>query len=237
MSSDATEITARFEAMERSLRRIRAALFATGLLATVGFGRPWLVGAAAKPQTIRAAEFDVVDASGRTRAALGMEGGAARLALYDEAGTKVVYLTEGKKMAPLNEHARGWTHSGPEFDLYDPLRKGGAYLTVGYGAILEFTNTPGNLGAVLSTQPALGSSRGSAMLWLSDNPRTVTALLSANINRAALNLYDQAGRLRAVLGNTGEGNASVRTPVLPAGRPESSLVLLDSDGKVLWKAP
>lgn len=50
----------------------------------------------------------------------------------------------------------------------------------------------------------------------------------------SLTLLDQAGRARAVLGRT--VLETVRTGEA-IERPESSLVLFDKDGKVLWKAP
>jgi len=49
-----------------------------------------------------------------------------------------------------------------------------------------------------------------------------------------LDLYDQAGKLRAVLGATVIGTNRTSTV---ARRPESSLVLFDKEGKVLWQAP
>jgi len=50
----------------------------------------------------------------------------------------------------------------------------------------------------------------------------------------ALELMDRDGNLRAALGAT--SLHAVRTDEVRM-RPESSLVLFDKDGKVMWKAP
>jgi len=55
-----------------------------------------------------------------------------------------------------------------------------------------------------------------------------------NRNEPSLNLYDEVGNLRAVLGTTElKHNRTGSTEI----RATSSLVLFDEDGKVLWSAP
>jgi len=54
------------------------------------------------------------------------------------------------------------------------------------------------------------------------------------VHGAALELYDTADKLRAVLGNVDLETA--RTGIVET-RPPSSLVLFDKEGKVLWRVP
>jgi hypothetical protein len=148
-----------------------------------------------------------------------------------------VLLSEGEKVPLLNEHAKGSMHLGPEFLLYDPLRKGEVYFGTGFGARLQLLNTPGHPGVILSTEQPPDSSRTRAWLALYDGNK-VAADLITTIGVTGLDLWDEAGRLRAVIGNSDLNNPVLdKAPGLPMHRPESSLVLLGSHGKLLWKAP
>lgn len=80
----------------------------------------------------------------------------------------------------------------------------------------------------------LGNAGDATYLALYDQTgKTTRVALSTTGNNASLRLNDEAGRMRAVLGNEGLK--------LPTGSTEpretSSLVLLNQQGNVMWKAP
>lgn len=73
---------------------------------------------------------------------------------------------------------------------------------------------------ILDLRDAAGKMRASLFLTKDGSP--------------SLRLGDKTGRLRAVLGATSLETTKTAEVTI---RPESSLVLLDTDGKVIWQAP
>jgi len=78
-------------------------------------------------------------------------------------------------------------------------------------------------------------------LTLSDAKRKERVRLSLFEDKPTLRLYDKKGKLRAVLGST---SLKITRPGMAGGkveteekRPESSLVLFDKAGKLIWSAP
>jgi hypothetical protein len=169
------------------------------LLTGVGLGRAATVAASAPavPDVVKARRFEVVDATGKLRVALGVRThGWAGLTLYDAAG---------KTRAILTLHADG----SPSLYLSDGTEK----LRASLGVAANGSPRLSLLDAAVQTRADLGV--------LPDGS-------------PALYLYDAAGKARATLGCT-------TLEVVKTGearkRAESSLVLFDKDGKVIWEAP
>jgi len=215
MDKEAGEITERLEALERSMRRYRAALVAVAIVAAAGFVGLPLVGAAKSPGVIQAKGFEVLDDSGTVRAGLGVTTGGPRLRLYDKGGTPRVMLDAVGDAAGLV--------------FADKAGKPRASLvTLGDEAELVFDDKAGKARANLAT-----AGEGAALRFY-DKAGTPRAGLVAVAEGAALRLYDKAGKSRAAL-----GNFDLELPATAATehRAESSLVLLNQEGRVLWKAP
>ncbi len=75
---------------------------------------------------------------------------------------------------------------------------------------------------------------GGPTLRLSDKKGKERVYLSLDEDKPTLRLYDKKGKLRAALGMAGIEMTRTGTIVQ---RPESSLVLFDKKGKVIWSAP
>jgi hypothetical protein len=135
------------------------------------------------------------------------------------------------------------------FVLKDAAGKVRAELSVdGEGAKLLLGSENGKSRAMLNVDkdgPALTLFDENAKLraWLAvfkDGPRLalrdesekVRVGLSVDGDRPRLRLYDEKSKTRAVLGPT-----ELETTGTGEQRPESSLVLFDRDGKVLWQTP
>jgi hypothetical protein len=81
---------------------------------------------------------------------------------------------------------------------------------------------------------SLGNNGDATYLAFYDNTGKITRVaLSTTGNYASLRFNDEAGKMRAVLGNADLKLASGSTE----HREASSLVLLNEQGNVLWKAP
>ncbi len=95
--------------------------------------------AEAQNTVVRAQSFEVVDGTGRTRAALGIDNGTIGLFLIDGNGTTRISAT----LLP---------DGSPSFILSDAAHQGRAYLTLGRGgfATLNLADAQGHLRAVLS---------------------------------------------------------------------------------------
>ncbi len=75
--------------------------------------------------------------------------------------------------------------------------------------------------------------RSELRIFSEDRKRRTTLAISPD-GSASLELYDKDGNKRAVLGSTSLETTRTGTVTKTA---ESSLVLFDKKGKVLWKAP
>lgn len=174
---------------------------------------------ATAPKVLRAQAFELLDATGKVRGALSFgQNGSPMLALRDK---------NGQLRARLS-----MTFGGPSVDLADEK---------------------GKMRASLVLRPD-----GSPELWLADEKGEGRAVLEVGPNgRPSLGLFDERGNGRAVLGlfpdgrptlqlldDQGKSGASLgamelvttRTGAMEK-RAESSLVLLDKEGKVMWKVP
>src|SRR5260370_924877 len=92
--TEAEQIKARLALVERSIRRSRAALAATCLIAAAALAGPALVGADKSPDTLRAKKFELVDDSGTVRAAFSTtsDGSSSNLQLTGKAGEQLALL-------------------------------------------------------------------------------------------------------------------------------------------------
>jgi len=255
--SELLELGKRLERVERSVRRYRAALgiagllLAVGLLSTSGFfatgrARPSSAPSLSAsdfepvetiPAQIVARSFVLVDANGRTRAKLFFDTWGARLDFFNEAGKPRMTLdTVGD--APFLQlfDKAGKTRvglyvvgDGPALRLYDKAGKERVALdAVDDAPGLVLYDKAGELRA------ALGIAGDAPDLGLYDKAETPRVGLSVGDDGPALRLYDKAGKERAALGTTELKNTATGSTET---RAESSLVLFNQRGRVLWEAP
>ena len=176
---------------------------------------------AAVPQVVRAQKFELVDGQGKVRVSLSiLADGAARLDMLDK---------DAKSRAAL----RLWPDGSPRLDMVDKDGKKRMMLGVMDDGRPGLTLTRGvrdRGGLVLGfTTPDIPSLALSSADGFVRTDLTVTPGGGARVT-----LYDEKGHVRAELGGTGsEGRESMGIQ----HRPESSLVLFDEEGTVLWQAP
>ena len=210
--NDAT-LEERMERLERENRRLKV-----GMLAVVAVVAGLVCIAATEPvaKVVRAERFEVVDAEGRVRAGLGLPAppAAANLPRAPYAVDALAVL-DGSPGLTLRDE-KGKTRAGlmvsddgsPSLMLLDETGKARAMLVVDHDGV----------------GIALGGERGKqrALLGVSSDSGPV------------LQLRDDKGWVRAAL-----GAYSLMTPDTGevVKRAESSLVLFDKEGKVLWQAP
>ena len=221
---------------------------AIGSVLLIG-GRLWRpqVGAAqgkepAVAEVVKARRFEVVDPAGKTRVRLDAgNGGSSGLDLYDAEGKMRVRLrvdpvgtgvldfwdAGGKSRAFLYLRA---LDGQPGLSLSDAAGKMRAHLSVSrhVGPSLILCDQAGKMRASMSLLPD-----GQPILSLHDAV-TTRVVLSIMNDWASLSLSDKSGRSGAILGATGLETTETGEVTI---RPESSLVLLGRDGKVIWKAP
>jgi len=182
-------------------------------------------------EVVRAQGFEVVDGEGRVRARLGLAAGQPRpiLVFCDE---------QGKTRVSMSLLADG----SPVLALSDKEAKprAGLMLTAGGLPIVGLVDGQGKRRASLGL-----AGDGSPSLDLYDQGAMLRASLSlAPDGSPALAVLDKDQNTRAAVGlchleltasgefrPTGEPGRETRTTA------ESSLVLFDKEGKVLWKAP
>jgi len=206
----------RLDGVERENRRLKqVGVVALAVIAAVVLMGQATGGKVAK--VIEAENFIVRDEHGRKRAELGAKSGNVGLAFYGNSGLASIslYLYQG---------------ASPSLMVVDKHRKLAAFLS------------PSGLGLQVKN-----NSRAALRLDDDGSPRLVlydkNGMFSQN-KRAALELdndgspklvlYDKNGMSRAELGST--SLETTRTGVVEK-RPESSLVLFDKKGKVIWSAP
>jgi len=209
--------------------KVMLAAIAAGLWVLIlrSYLAPGAVRAATKPlvvaRLVRAERFEVVDSSGKLRAWLGMrpdEGPA--LVLLDRAGRTRAELS----LKPV------WDE--PELRFRDERGTTRAKISLFAGTPLVKVYDEGpenafrsNVGLSIAHGPEIyfADDKGTGRLWLG---------LDEESGRPSIGLADEQRRARAVLGvahlstiRTGEKTETA----------ESSFVLFDKDGSVLWKAP
>jgi len=166
-------------------------------------------------EVVRARRFELVDADGKERAVLRIAAeGTPMLVLWDNNGK----VSAGLGLGP---------DGSPNLALVDANGKGSVLLSSSSLVLFD-----GNrryrvtLGLTSNNAPSLSfwGEKGEARAVLSLNPDS----------GPSLELYDEKGKSRAALGAT--DLEAARTGTVEK-RPESSLVLFDKEGKVLWQAP
>jgi hypothetical protein len=189
---------------------------------------------------VKARSFEVVDASGKMRATLGMGGGTVALGLADARGDMRAALTvvsDGTVSLSLFDapyQTRAHLSMAPEKSvglvLCDVKGKQRAFL----GLVADGTPTLGLLDAAENARASVTLTRnGFPVMDLSDaTGRTRFAVGVAN--GPGLGLFDAAGNMRAAIGAVLPGRMKSREP---NARPESSLALFGENGNVIWKAP
>lgn len=192
------------------------------LLAGWRVWRPATMGspATAVADVVRARKFEMVDTAGKVRARLEDFSGP-QLALSDDKGQLRVTLGSG----PGGSVA---------LHLRDEQGQGRVVLSfisgLSGGPSLSLRDSEGKEQAGLYT-----FSRGQPSLFMQDGAGKWRAALGLDGGgRPSLTLSDAAGNPRAVLGVT--STVTIKTGQTTT-RPESSLVLFDKDGKVMWQAP
>ena len=210
-------LTQRLDRLERGNRRLKLAV-AVLLISLAAVGVMGQVSPKAAPKVIEAERFVLRDTSGKPRATLVVAAdGTSGLSLYDQNG-------KGRLRLYVDT-------SGPSLALADQNGKLRATLR------LDADGSPGltlfDRGEKLRGGLGLHTD-GSPLLGLLDQSGKLRATLGVATSGPSLVLHDENQKYRAVL-----GHAALKTTA--AGtveqRPESSLMLLDKDGKVIWKAP
>jgi len=215
MDSEIDELRARLAAVERSARRSRILLWVAIAAAAAGAVRPWSAGAANAPEVIKARGLVIVDDRGTRRVALLPTNTVTDLSLFDEGGKLRSELVENRSQTKL-----------------------------------VFFDAAGNDRVFLSAD------QQRAGIALSDTSHRLRARMVEGDDASGLNLYDPAGNPGAVLTAGGEGRGlaiydkrqdiravlgsyRLKSPKSSAveRRPESSLLLFDEGGAVLWKTP
>jgi len=226
----------RLDRLERELRWWKR----LGGASAVGLALIIVLGAtgAGVPDEIRARRFVVVASDGRSLGRLGTSpDGSPELALYDPKGIERAILV-------LSQGAEPMLHLRNEDNTL------GATIRVDH--ITLETKSAHGLGTSASmTSDALGSP--GIRLSKPDGDATLSfvlggphlALSHGSKQRAVVGLdldgspeialSDEAGKQRAILGRT--SLEETPTGMMSMRRPESSLVLFDKDGKVIWQAP
>ena len=215
---------------------------------------------------VRARRFEVVDAAGKERAVLGVfSDDVTALRVYDATGKMMLMglgVTRddeaglglrdaaGKLRAGLNVTSDG----SPLLLLLDAAEKARAGLRILPTGVpmLDLNDTAGEIRMSLSVSSDSGpvfrlfDAAGKMGAGLGMTPDGIPGLVlydTAEHGRAGmvmtsdgptLELRDAGRNLRAVLGTT---SVKSEKPGEATSRPESSLMLFDKDGKVMWQAP
>ena len=238
------EITKQFTALERSVRRCKAALVASGIIVAAGVAGPAFLGAAKPPETISAKRFQVVDAKGNLRAEFGFEKDTVFLQLNGRSGKPLVTLVAGggERFGRFVVPEAGWVAvtdetkartilSPADVVLSGSSGTGSVSLVVGRdeSSLTLYRGAPGK-----SASSGLSASDKYAGIQVVDPSGRLRGMLLASSGYTTLNLLDETGKTRATL-----GSADLKSPDTGSieHRAESSLVLLREDGKVAWEAP
>ncbi|MFQ5918328.1 MAG: hypothetical protein ACE5I0_11010 [Candidatus Binatia bacterium] len=204
--------------LERENRRLKC----IGALVLVGIAAVVLMGQAKSSKVakvIEAESFVVRDNSGTMRTELGPR----TLKFFDE---------NGQERSSFNDSGL-YFYGGKRNFTFNVLSLGGLGATI----LLK------NGGDTLMMRPnyiSLGAAKGPLMILTSEDLRVVhngksyIELIADTSRGSSLNLMDQKGKTRAVLGSTSLETTRTGTVTKKA---EPSLVLFDKEGKVLWSAP
>ena len=130
-----------------------------------------------------------------------------------------------------------------EFRLVDVSGKTRAALTAGaHGSVsLDLYDVENKSRASISLSskgtPSLKLSGGAAMELRDKNDKVRSKILMLSDGSPSVRLYDEKGNVRAILGGINlETSGTARIESLEK-RDESSFVLIDKEGKVMWSTP
>ena len=216
----------RVQRLEQHNRHLR-----TGLLIVTALLAGWVCLAATDrlANTVRAERFEVVAPDGKVHAVLGLEpDGSPSLRLLDKSGEERVGLAftdEGREITYVR--GRRVTLAGSPGLRMSHARGTWAFLGIDNpgGATLRFGRR------APASPPA--NDEGTVRKWLKQGEPLVQ-LTARPGSGSALTLRDSDGTCRAALGTVDDFMA-VELGI--ATRSESSLVFIDKNGKVVWKAP
>ena len=216
---------------KRRNRLLLAGMMLSFVLLTVAM----TAGVASREDVVNAKQFNLLDDNGKTRAVLKVKDGPG-LALYDANGKPRVILAvdeDGPKLNLFDENektraALGVGKDWVQLKLYDENGKFRIALSVNKeGPGLDLIHENGKCRASLSVLKD-----GPALDLLDENGKP-RASLDVDKNGPGLNLFDKNDKGRAVLG--------ISQTTTPDGKvityPESSLLLFDPNGNVIWMAP
>lgn len=171
------------------------------------------------PKVVEADEYLLRDRKGNVRAMLGFREGAPLLSFYDEEQTLRIglgFTTDGlptvsilSKSGNIRSSLTVLANDTTALHLYDRTEKARAVLAVGADGTPSFS--------------LFGKDKDGSVVLGVDNGGV-----------SGVTLSDRRGIARAVLGSISLETG--RTGVVEK-RPESSLVLFDKDGKLVWSAP
>jgi len=250
-------LTARLERLERENRRLKVG----GVAVVSVVGALFLMGQAVVPNIsdeVRTRTLVIVDDEGRKRAVLSSDKDGVTLSLADEAGTWRVVLGTSEEGGSLTLQDRigktrarlGALSSKAGLDLLDQAAKVQVNLTAHLaGSELRLRDPAGSVTAELTAVTAFGprlklgndaetgafvSGRVDAPeIWLHNRSTGSAARLKADKDGPALSLRDAEGS-RAKLGSTDAEDFAPGTSPNPSA---ASLVMIDKDKGVIWKAP
>jgi len=133
--------------------------------------------------------------------------------------------------------------SAQEFRLVNASGKTRATLVVGAlgGVTLNFLDVENKSRAVLGLSangsPSLKLSNGGALELRDERDRVRSKIVMLSDGSPSIRLFDEVGNSRAIIGSINLENPETARIGSLEKRPESSLVLLDKDKKVVWSAP
>ncbi len=133
--------------------------------------------------------------------------------------------------------------SAQEFRLVNASGKTRATLAVGAlgGVTLNFYDLDNKSRAVLGLSangsPSLKLSNGGALELRDERDRVRSKIVMLSDGSPSIRLFDEVGNSRAIIGSINLENPETARISSLEKRPESSLVLLDKDKKVVWSAP
>ena len=133
--------------------------------------------------------------------------------------------------------------SAQEFRLVNASGKTRATFAVGAlgGVTLNFFDVENKSRAVLGLSangsPSLKLSVGGALELRDERDRVRSKIVMLSDGSPSIRLFDEVGNSRAIIGSINLENPETARIGSLEKRPESSLVLLDKDKKVIWSAP
>ncbi len=169
---------------------------------------------AALKEAISTRRVNVVDAEGRVRAVLEATERGPRFRMFDETA--------------MERFSLDVTEFGPVLRMRGERNELRAHLTVTeYGTIFRMRDEKGELRA----SPRMRDEGPG--LWMHDEKRDLRVALGIVEGRPRLSILDEKGEVRCAIGASNIATDDGRRIMYP----ESSILLFDADGGVVWEAP